>query len=241
MASDFSVAWQCLSKRTIGFSLRIKLHALIWLGVSPPNPFLLFKSLHSQGWTSTQRAISDPHQLVSFNYFCLCCKLLHDKIRKSGLYVHKQTSRYFASDWTVKHIKEDQLNATKQHFFAEFFDHFLNLIFLLNFLTISSISIFAEVFDHLLNFNFHWIFWPAIYSISIFWWFFDHSLNFNICLIFCWIFWPFPQFQANPDSKSRFQLYPVSCIFVGQHSLSGTIDLSQRRLWVPARVARGFN
>jgi hypothetical protein len=26
-ASDFSVAWQCLSKRTIGFSLRIKLHA----------------------------------------------------------------------------------------------------------------------------------------------------------------------------------------------------------------------
>jgi hypothetical protein len=28
MASDFSVAWQCLTKRTIGFSLRIKLHAL---------------------------------------------------------------------------------------------------------------------------------------------------------------------------------------------------------------------
>jgi hypothetical protein len=28
MASDFSVAWQCLSKRTIGFSLWIKLHAL---------------------------------------------------------------------------------------------------------------------------------------------------------------------------------------------------------------------
>jgi hypothetical protein len=27
MASDFSVAWQCLSKRTIGFLLRIKLHA----------------------------------------------------------------------------------------------------------------------------------------------------------------------------------------------------------------------
>jgi hypothetical protein len=27
MASDFSAAWQCLSKRTIGFSLRIKLHA----------------------------------------------------------------------------------------------------------------------------------------------------------------------------------------------------------------------
>jgi hypothetical protein len=27
MASDFSVAWQCLSKKTIGFSLRIKLHA----------------------------------------------------------------------------------------------------------------------------------------------------------------------------------------------------------------------
>jgi hypothetical protein len=37
MASDFSVAWQCLSKRTIGFSLRIKLHALIRLGVSPPS------------------------------------------------------------------------------------------------------------------------------------------------------------------------------------------------------------
>jgi hypothetical protein len=32
MASDFLVAWQCLSKRTIGFSLRIKLHALIRLG-----------------------------------------------------------------------------------------------------------------------------------------------------------------------------------------------------------------
>jgi hypothetical protein len=28
MASDFSVAWQCLSKRTIGFSLRIKPHTL---------------------------------------------------------------------------------------------------------------------------------------------------------------------------------------------------------------------
>jgi hypothetical protein len=28
MASDFSVTWQCLSKRTICFSLRIKLHAL---------------------------------------------------------------------------------------------------------------------------------------------------------------------------------------------------------------------
>jgi hypothetical protein len=27
MASDFSVAWQCLSKRTIGFSSQIKLHA----------------------------------------------------------------------------------------------------------------------------------------------------------------------------------------------------------------------
>jgi hypothetical protein len=27
MASDFSVAWQFLSKRTIGLSLRIKLHA----------------------------------------------------------------------------------------------------------------------------------------------------------------------------------------------------------------------
>jgi hypothetical protein len=27
MASDFSVAWQCPSKRTIGVSLRIKLHA----------------------------------------------------------------------------------------------------------------------------------------------------------------------------------------------------------------------
>jgi hypothetical protein len=27
MAPDFSVAWQCLSKRAIGFLLRIKLHA----------------------------------------------------------------------------------------------------------------------------------------------------------------------------------------------------------------------
>jgi hypothetical protein len=31
MASDFSVAWQCLSKRTVGYSLQIKLHA-----ISPP-------------------------------------------------------------------------------------------------------------------------------------------------------------------------------------------------------------
>jgi hypothetical protein len=29
MASDFSVTWQCLSKGTIGFSLRIKLHAQV--------------------------------------------------------------------------------------------------------------------------------------------------------------------------------------------------------------------
>jgi hypothetical protein len=29
MASDFLVAWQCLSKKTIGFSLWIKLHALV--------------------------------------------------------------------------------------------------------------------------------------------------------------------------------------------------------------------
>jgi hypothetical protein len=36
-ASDFSFAWQCLSKRTIGFSVRIKLHALIRLGASPPS------------------------------------------------------------------------------------------------------------------------------------------------------------------------------------------------------------
>jgi hypothetical protein len=34
MASDFSVARQCLSKRTIVFLLRIKLHTLIRLGVS---------------------------------------------------------------------------------------------------------------------------------------------------------------------------------------------------------------
>jgi hypothetical protein len=37
MASDFSVAWQCLSKRTIVFLLLIKLHALIQLGVSLPS------------------------------------------------------------------------------------------------------------------------------------------------------------------------------------------------------------
>jgi hypothetical protein len=29
MASDFSVAWQCLSKRTIGFLLRIKLMPIL--------------------------------------------------------------------------------------------------------------------------------------------------------------------------------------------------------------------
>jgi hypothetical protein len=33
MASDFSVTWQCLSKRAIFFLLRIKLHALIRLGM----------------------------------------------------------------------------------------------------------------------------------------------------------------------------------------------------------------
>jgi hypothetical protein len=35
--SDFSVTWQLLSKRTIGFLLLIKLNALIQLGVSPPS------------------------------------------------------------------------------------------------------------------------------------------------------------------------------------------------------------
>jgi hypothetical protein len=40
MASDFSVAWQCFSKRTIGFLLRIKLYALVHLGVSPLRSFL---------------------------------------------------------------------------------------------------------------------------------------------------------------------------------------------------------
>jgi hypothetical protein len=33
MASDFSVAWQCLSKRTIVFSLQIKLHAQLGASV----------------------------------------------------------------------------------------------------------------------------------------------------------------------------------------------------------------
>jgi hypothetical protein len=33
MASDFLVAWQCLSKRTIGFSLWIKFHTLIVLKI----------------------------------------------------------------------------------------------------------------------------------------------------------------------------------------------------------------
>jgi hypothetical protein len=32
MASDFIVAWQCLSKRTIGFLLWIKLHAPVLHG-----------------------------------------------------------------------------------------------------------------------------------------------------------------------------------------------------------------
>jgi hypothetical protein len=56
MASDFSVAWQLLSKRTICFLLGIKLCALIWLGVSRPvltpvNP-LLFA-------VTAQRSIND--------------------------------------------------------------------------------------------------------------------------------------------------------------------------------------
>jgi hypothetical protein len=38
MASDFSVTWQFLSKITIGFSLWIKLHALIHRG--SPRPVL---------------------------------------------------------------------------------------------------------------------------------------------------------------------------------------------------------
>jgi hypothetical protein len=37
MDSDVSVTWQFLSKRTIGFSLRIKLHGFIQIGVSPPS------------------------------------------------------------------------------------------------------------------------------------------------------------------------------------------------------------
>jgi hypothetical protein len=37
MTSDFSVALQCLLKRTIGFSLQIKLGALIRLGASQPS------------------------------------------------------------------------------------------------------------------------------------------------------------------------------------------------------------
>jgi hypothetical protein len=39
LPSDFLVARQYLSNRTIGFLLRIKLHALIRLGVSPPSSF----------------------------------------------------------------------------------------------------------------------------------------------------------------------------------------------------------
>jgi hypothetical protein len=38
MASDFSVAWQCLWKRTVGFLLRIKLHAIYMSSFVLKNP-----------------------------------------------------------------------------------------------------------------------------------------------------------------------------------------------------------
>jgi hypothetical protein len=50
IASDFSVTWQFLSKRKIVFLLRIKLHALIRLGVSPPR---------STVWVSTKPVITE--------------------------------------------------------------------------------------------------------------------------------------------------------------------------------------
>jgi hypothetical protein len=62
MASDFSVAWQCLWKRIIGFLLRIKLHALIQLGVSPPCSLEHFyraqqnlSSVHKIGWRPAEK------------------------------------------------------------------------------------------------------------------------------------------------------------------------------------------
>jgi hypothetical protein len=49
MASDFSVAWQCLSKRTIVFLLRIKLHSLKSDHICMYLNIWLFLSIYSSG------------------------------------------------------------------------------------------------------------------------------------------------------------------------------------------------
>jgi hypothetical protein len=48
MASDFSGAWQFLSKRTIGFSLWIKLHAREKSSPKKLGPFRQFKKYHKK-------------------------------------------------------------------------------------------------------------------------------------------------------------------------------------------------
>jgi hypothetical protein len=54
MASDFSVAWQCLSKNTIGFSLKIDFHTLIRLVVSPSS---FLTPVHGMEYTPRAHAL----------------------------------------------------------------------------------------------------------------------------------------------------------------------------------------
>jgi hypothetical protein len=56
MASDFSAAWQCLSKKTF-FLLQIKLHTLIRLGVSLPS--FDTGALWSTAWVSSKPLITE--------------------------------------------------------------------------------------------------------------------------------------------------------------------------------------
>jgi hypothetical protein len=68
MASDFSAAWQCLSKRTI-FLLRIKLHALNRQGVSPPRrlPFFKLGIKMLFDWKTRQNFPVQPRRFCKLN------------------------------------------------------------------------------------------------------------------------------------------------------------------------------
>jgi hypothetical protein len=76
MASDFSFAWQFLSKKTISFLLWIKLHALIRLGVSPPSlikTFFQFQEWVQLFWEEhSQRTRAFRGAEVADNHCCHC-------------------------------------------------------------------------------------------------------------------------------------------------------------------------
>jgi hypothetical protein len=63
MASDFSVAWQLLSERTIGFLFQIKLHVLLFNKSFPCQRFEIMSSFHESDstflpWISGRRRTS---------------------------------------------------------------------------------------------------------------------------------------------------------------------------------------